>query len=273
MPAEFEKTMTIAIADIPVKLNGANRSFSGQLIERYKSFSSDKPAEFSVNITPIAVPVSVNFMTEVAFRYEPSGRKIKFAMPGFYGNIDLLEKSAELFTSEIRIVETTDYLLRIVFAILIFNNGGILFHGAGIIRNGLAYVFFGHSGAGKSTVARLSPNDIVINDDLVALMPAGNAWAVYATPFWNPTQVRPISASAPLAGLYRLVQDKRVDLLPIESGRALAELISNIPVIPDNPFLNAELFVRGKQILDKIPIYQLHFLPNDSFWQVVEVQR
>lgn len=270
MPSKFEKAITIAVADIPVELNVVYNTIRSQWIDRYKLFSSKKRAIFSVNIIPVPEPVSLNFMAEVEFHYESGGSKISFDQSGFSGNIDLLQRKAELFTSETRIIETTDYLLRIIFALLIFQEGGILFHGAGIIRNGMAFVFFGHSGAGKSTVARHSTNDIVINDDLVVLMPSGNTWVVYATPFWNPTQVQPVPASAPLAGLYRLIQDKQVYLLPIGSGQALAELISNIPVVPDNPFLNAELFIRGKQILDKIPIYQLHFLPDDSFWQVVE---
>ncbi len=264
------REITFSIANTPVALCFQEQSLEARLGERYKAFASEKQPEFRIYIKTLPMPVSQNFMAEVVFHFESGDNQITFDVPGFNGDIDLVEGKANLFTSNNRVVETTDYLLRVIFALLLFNKGSILFHGAGIIRNGSTYLFFGHSGSGKTTVARLSPNDIVLNDDLVVLIPEGKEWSVYATPFWNPTQVRPVPASAPLAGLYRLVQDKQVYLEPLGPGQALAELISNIPVIPDNPFLNMELFIRGKILLDTIPAYRLHFLPDESFWQVVE---
>lgn len=261
--------IVFVIAGIPAALCVEDVSLSPRLEERYKAFACEKTPEFKVYIKTLSTPVSQNFMAEVMFRYESGGNKIAFDIPGFYGDIDLGGGKANLFTSANQVVETTDYLLRVIFALIVFIKGGILFHGAGIIRNGETYLFFGHSGSGKSTVARLSPNDIVINDDLVVLMPQEDGWAVYATPFWNPTQVRPVPTSAPLEGLYRLVQDKKVYLEPLGTGQGLAELISNIPVIPDNPFLNMELFSRCRDLLEKIPAFRLHFLPDDSFWQVI----
>lgn len=270
MTIDCGEAITIAIANIPVSIYLGEETQRKQLSERYDKFFSDEQAVFHVYIKTQPVQVSSNFIAEVKFHYDSDGNKIRFDLPGFSGYIDLLQGQAELINSKYSLVETTDYMLRILLALLVFKKGGILFHGAGIIRNRKTYLFFGHSGSGKSTVARLSPQDIVINDDLVVLMPVDNKWIVFATPFWNPSQVRPVPDSAPLTGLYRLVQDKQVYLEGIAGGQALAELIANIPVIPDNPFMNSELFVRGRQLLEEIPIYRLHFLPDDSFWQVVE---
>jgi len=269
MTNENRQLITISIAGIPAALFIEESSVFTRLEERYKSFTSKERPEFDIYIKTLPTPVSANFMAEVVFCYENAGNKVTFELPGFKGDIDLAERKANLITSDFRVVETTDYLLRVIYALIVFKKGGVLFHGAGIIRNGETYLFFGHSGAGKSTVARLSPNDIVINDDLVVLLPQAGKWVVYATPFWNPTQVRPVPTSAPLKGLYRLVQDKQVYLEPLGAGQGLAEVISNIPVIPDNPYLNIELFSRGKDLLDNTPAFLLHFLPDDSFWRVL----
>ncbi len=261
--------ITIEIANIPIVVFIRDQVLGSRMSARYKDFASELKPEFKVTVHTLPVPVSPNFMAEVVFHYDGEGNQLTFELPGFYGNVDLDSNTANLFTSSSRVIETTDYLLRVIFALLIFKKGGVLFHGAGIVRNGLTFLFFGHSGSGKSTVARYSPHDTVLNDDLVVLMPREEGWTVFATPFWNPTQVRPVHACAPLHGLYRLVQDKQVFLEPLGTGYALAELISNVPVIPDNPYLNMELFIRGRELLDKVPAYRLHFLPDDSFWQVI----
>lgn len=44
---------------------------------------------------------------------------------------------------------------------------GILFHGAGIIRNGRCYLFLGQSGSGKSTICTLTKNAEIIDDNEV----------------------------------------------------------------------------------------------------------
>ena len=67
--------------------------------------------------------------------------------------------------------EEVEYFLRVIYALLVFQAGGLLFHAAGIVRDGQCYLFFGHSGSGKTTVARLSSTDLVLNDDLVVLIP------------------------------------------------------------------------------------------------------
>ena len=52
-----------------------------------------------------------------------------------------------------RIVEN---FLRVAFAHLALEKGALLLHGAGVVREETAYVFFGPSGSGKTTVTTLS---------------------------------------------------------------------------------------------------------------------
>jgi hypothetical protein len=107
----------------------------------------------------------------------------------------------------------------------------------------------------------------VLNDDLVVLMPVGDAWAAHGTPFTNPTQCSPAQAGAPAAALLRLVQSPDVSLTPLNGALAMAELLASVPVLngAPNPPLD-----RIQQILQGIPAYQLHFRPDPSFWPHVE---
>jgi hypothetical protein len=61
-----------------------------------------------------------------------------------------------------------------------------------------------------------------------------------------------------------------VFLEPLGAGLALAEIIANVPVLSADPLHSAELLRRGQQLLSAAPAYRLHFLPDPSFWPLVE---
>src|SRR5437773_8348802 len=54
-----------------------------------------------------------------------------------------------------------------------------------IFRDGKAYIFTGRSGAGKSTVASLSPEGSVLTDEISLLRREHGMWRAYGTPFWG----------------------------------------------------------------------------------------
>ena len=60
--------------------------------------------------------------------------------------------------------------------------GGFLIHGASIVRDGQAYIFFGKSAAGKSTLAAMSPEGQVISDDLTLVLPTESGLVVAGSP-------------------------------------------------------------------------------------------
>jgi hypothetical protein len=227
--------------------------------------------------------VRERFMAEVALVSEPpfaslltSGTDFQAGVlylhsPGCEGYIDASQKSGRLRLNTSRPREEIEYLLRMVCALLAFEAGGLLLHAAGVIHKGRAHVFFGYSGSGKSTVARLSSQDVVINDDLLLLMPAEDGWQVHATPFWNDYQSQPPASPEALAGLYRLVQDQEVFLEDISRAQAVAELVSSAPVVSADPSRSHTLLQRCQSILENAPSYRLHFLEDASFWQVIEV--
>jgi hypothetical protein len=199
--------------------------------------------------------------------------ELRFTAPGFEGSIQEREGIGQLSLSSQQPAEDIEYFLRVAYALLAFQAGGVMLHAAGILRTGKAYLFFGHSGSGKTTVSRLSTDDMVLNDDLIILMPNRAGWKVFGTPFWNPTQVKPTPQQAPLAGLFRLVQDRQVYLEKISASTALAELIANVPVIPADLSRTPELIERLKDILVTTPVQRLHFLPDPSFWNIITPQR
>lgn len=264
--------LTLAVGGIGIRLLVNDLVLANALRQRYQDF----PAEGRIRLEAKVIyhPPQELALTSLAASHEAGimfqGGILRFNQTGFDGYVDEVAGTACLEFSSPYPQEEVEYFIRVIFALLAYQANGILFHAAGIARRERAYLFFGHSGSGKTTVSRLSQNDQVLNDDLLLLMPETSGWMAYATPFWNPTQVQPSPCSAPVTGLYRLVQDRQVYLEPMGSGQALAELVSNVPVIPADAARSLGLLTIGRRLLAQVPAYRLHFLPDDSFWQVVD---
>ncbi len=270
---------TLTIAGIKVSLYCNDADLASRLIQHYRGFIDQGSAEFSVAIDcrkrlggPISPYLRVIGDLEDILVIPMIGLKAVETMD-YLGKIDLPHNQARLSFSASAPLEEVEYFLRLLYALLIFRSGGVMLHAAGILRDGLVYVFFGQSGVGKTTVAHFSPPDNVLNDDLLGVLPSSRGWTVHSTPFWNPSQVRPNRLSGPLAGMYRLVQADHVYTEGLTSGEAIAELLVSIPVIPDITGQQGELIRRCMVIQDWTPIKSLHFLPDASFWETVVTQK
>lgn len=185
------------------------------------------------------------------------------------GEINLEGCTGFISVSHRHILEGVDYYLRVLYALLVFRASGILFHAAGISYEGRGYAFFGHSGSGKTTISRSSRGKRVLNDDLVMLIKENGTWKVHSTPFWNELKLKPEPASAQLVGLFLLVKGHQVHIEKINRGVAIAEMISCMPVISVDPPNIQKLIPLVSELLDIVPVFQLHFLPDDSYWDVI----
>jgi hypothetical protein len=192
-----------------------------------------------------------------------------FTAAGYTGYVDISRGWGELSLSSAWPVADADYFIRGAFALLAFVEGGLLLHAAGVVREDHAYLFLGHSGAGKSTVACLSPSARLLNDDLVLLWPADGGWWACATPFGNPSSPMTSPGRALVRVLLGLVQDREVRLEKVRPGVAVAEVVGNAPIVSLVPGWTEVLLARCQQILQAAPYYRLHFLPDDSFWRIL----
>ena len=193
-----------------------------------------------------------------------------------------LSSAGRLTLTSLHPFEAADYFVRTALALLAFEAGGLLFHAAGLAYHDRGYAFFGHSGSGKTTVARVSSHATVLNDDLVVLWPGAShpaamrtreadRWQLIATPFSNPTQVQPAGHQrVPLTALYRLIQDRRVFLEALDPAVATAEIVASSPIVCADPDRAAALLDRAAQLTRAVPVQRLHFLPDASFWDVID---
>ena len=162
-----------------------------------------------------------------------------------------------------------EYFIRVVTAVRIFNIGGIMVHAAGIEKDGFGFLFTGYSGAGKTTVCRVSTGQKILNDDLVILNFSDNGWNIYSTPFTNPTQVKPTSGKSPLHMILHLKQARIHQLTDVPNSKAVADLLSHCPVISISSVLLPELISRCSKIIGHTSVKELLFLPDKGFWELL----
>jgi hypothetical protein len=159
--------------------------------------------------------------------------------------------------------------LRVLTALHILGCGGLLVHGAGVVRHGLAHVFFGPSGSGKTTVTHLSPGDTILSDDLTLIVKTEGGYAAAGIPFGMAHhRVPDTNGCFPIAGLHRLVQSRSVRREPLSGAKALAELACCLPfVMQDESSAGAALAI-ASSIVSSVPIDRLLFRRDPSFWDV-----
>src|SRR5271166_6551020 len=106
---------------------------------------------------------------------------------------------------------------------------GVELHALGLAdQDGSGYLFLGHSGAGKSTTARLwmrQPGVQLLSDDRIILRQQDGVYRMYGTP-WHGDAGVSSPASAPLSAIFLLEQSPQHELLPIAQPQAAAELFA-----------------------------------------------
>jgi len=163
--------------------------------------------------------------------------------------------------------------LRVMTASFILRQGGLLLHAAGVVRGGRAHIFFGPSGAGKTTVTRLSPRDVVLSDDLTLIVPGTDGAGPQAVgiPFGMAHHHVPdTNGSFPIATLNRLVQSPLVRRTEIPYSQAVAEVASSLPFVMQETGQAMLAMEIAAAILRDVPVHRLEFCRDDSFWSVVE---
>jgi hypothetical protein len=261
-------TTTLAIGPVCLSLTTANLELHAAQQRAYQAFARDPLA------TSHPLRLHFDFTAGAAadtWPFEFQAGLLRFASADYSGTIDIARQQGQLTFASSQPFAAADYFVRAAVALLAFEAGGLLFHAAGLAHHDRGYAFFGYSGSGKTTVARLSSRARLLNDDLIVLWPHANRWEIAATPFSNPTQVQPAgSHQVPLTALYRLIQDRRVFLEPLDPALALAEVVASSPIVCADPDRAAALLDRAAQLTRAVPVQRLHFLPDDSFWQLID---
>ncbi len=153
--------------------------------------------------------------------------------------------------------------------------GGLVLHGSGAARQSKGYVFLGLSGAGKTTIARLTGGD-ALSDDGIVVRRSSRGFAVSAVPFMQRRSSAAARAAmagvrAPLAGLFFLRKGGPHLAERRPSPEALGEILHNFihffRWFPDDGCKAA--FGIARDLVAACGGSLLHFSKDAGFWDVI----
>lgn len=253
--------LRIESVDIPFFLRCKDKRFIADLKQRYRHFLGCREKRKAVRIN---IRIIDKLPDEAAITSTP--KTIRLANHQLRGTFNPAERIAHLQLLNRNPVESLDIFLRNLYTVLLLNEQGLVLHAAGIVRKRGAYIFFGTSGSGKTTVARFSSRYSILSDDQVFIKQINGSFR--ACPVRDG---KVFNGAGPfsIAGLFYLVKDKKVFLRKMPISQALAKIIT-IPNLPQELIPFEELLNRFAQLLEAIPCFELHFLPDGSFWRCID---
>jgi len=243
----------LSIGCVPLRLQSADEPLLGSVSERYAAFAGS--AEQPINI-------SLNEKSKFAgreraeFGYEFEGARLRTFSDG-------------ICFDGVRNQYGLDSLLRVFLSWKLLEYSGFLLHAATVLRDGRAYVFTGRSGAGKSTVASLSPEGSVLTDEISLLRLENGVWRAYGTPFWGDFKADGCNSNAPVAGIFRLLQASENRIEALRPTALIRTLLPNVLFFSTEPQSNRRLLEILSQAAAQIAGYNLSFRKNPSFWEVL----
>jgi len=169
-----------------------------------------------------------------------------------------------------------DNFFRVMVAYRLLHRGGVLLHSAALVDDDGAQVFFGRSGAGKSTISHLGLEHgrRVLSDDLNALRPVDGRFVVEKLPFTGDLgRTHTPDGQYPVRGLYRLHQGEMNALGALRPAEAISALIVCAPYVNRDPYRNAQLMDNLSALLDTAPVQDLTFTKDGSVWQLFDTDK
>jgi hypothetical protein len=220
---------------------------------RYAAFETAERTGFPVEITQgigVELPTAAS-----AFRYEVAGASL--VLDGHGAQV-----------SSVRNEYALDSVLRVLLTRLLLPSPGFLLHAATVVQDGKAYVFMGRSGAGKSTVASLSPRGSVLTDEISLLRRIEGTWYAHGTPFWGEFRAAGQNRRVPLERVFALVQAGSNRTAPLAARQALAGLLGNTLFFSEDRAEREQLLRAQVSLIGSVPVERLEFRRDETFWEV-----
>lgn len=162
-------------------------------------------------------------------------------------------------------------VLRIVHTMHLACRGGFLLHAASAVRNGAAFVFSGLSGAGKTTISRCAPRDVMLlSDEISYIRGDESGFRAFGTPFAGELARLGENISSPISTLFFLERGTRNRTLELDRAEAMRRLLRNILFFSADAELVQQVFDSAWQLLESVPAYRLAFVPDETVWDLVQ---
>ncbi|MFV2047234.1 hypothetical protein KDJ21_013575 [Metabacillus litoralis] len=160
-------------------------------------------------------------------------------------------------------------LMNLYSSFIVYHNWGILLHSSCVIDNDNAHIFSGHSGAGKSTAARLSSPRELLSDEASIIKISPDSVTVFDSPFRSELNSKCINTSFELGSIQLLHQSLKNKREQIQKSNSMLHLMDKVFYWDDSPKETTKIFHLLHYLVHQVPIYDLHFQKNNTFWEMI----
>lgn len=280
------KTFQLEIGGIPVLIKSDESWFIQLIADKYQAFTSScdlKSEEDSLKGSHPGCQSAIQLHLDIRQKEEENWNELieeklwidvsyrhnRFFIrrPDLEGEIDLIERTARVTNRAA--IYSFDSFLRILYSMILVQEGGFLLHAASVVRDGHGYAFMGKSGAGKSTIAAHSPEQSVLSDEISLIKKVEADYFLYSTPFWGEQEIKGGNFYSPLQGIYQLKQSPQLLSRRLAPREALSRLMENILYFSREPFLTRQLFQNCFDFIQHMAVFELEFQKDTSFWNII----
>ena len=266
-------SLTLAVAGMTFTVTAPDAGWLAELAGRYELFLLPP--------TPLAWRVSLAYDPALEPPASPwvvhETQVTRFHIGPVSGVIDLAGRAAEVIVAQRGYAgSAVDRALSFVLMQeLPRSHDALLLHGVAIVRHGHGLAHSGHSGAGKTTTARLAAGhaDVLVDENLVVSL-AGAQPTLFSTPFWGgstpPAMIRRVNRQAPLCALFLLQHGPEFRLEPLAAGDAVLALLTTEKVAVERVSSAAAWLATAEQLVARVPTYRLHFRPTPELWPFLD---
>lgn len=155
-----------------------------------------------------------------------------------------------------------DTFLRISISETLTERGGLLIHAASVGER----LFPGKSGAGKSTLAALAPRRRVLSDEVSAVVPVTDGFALCGTPFWGSFVRGTNRERHPLRSLYVLKRRKREGIRVLDKAEAAMRLLECTLCFREGGEQDRRLLENAARTVSAVPCFELSYDARSTDW-------
>ncbi|RXZ81469.1 hypothetical protein EBB07_14155 [Paenibacillaceae bacterium] len=160
-------------------------------------------------------------------------------------------------------------LMNLYSALIVNRKWGLLIHSSCIAEEGKAYLFAGQSGAGKSTVARLSQPRPILSDEATIVKVTNAGAFIYDSPFRSELEEPFNGEACPLAAIQLLRQSMENKRSPLPRMDGLLQLLDKVFYWVYEKEETAKVFGMCQLLVRAVPMYELYFQKNNTFWKEI----
>lgn len=160
-------------------------------------------------------------------------------------------------------------LMSLYSSYVVHHKWGLLIHSSCVMDKGKAYLFAGHSGAGKSTAAKLSMPRDLLSDEASIVKITPDKVTIFNSPFRSELDRSGTEENSPLASIYLLNQAVDNHIVPLSKSNGLLNLMDKVFYWSHSPEETGGILQLLQQLVNSVSICELHFQKNDTFWELI----